>query len=54
MNKSIFNMNAIRAARCPKRRGCIKCGYFLQEFTAGAQEYNVLFREALVVDTDIR
>lgn len=30
--------------------GRVKCGHFLQEFCAGAQEYDVLFTEALVAD----
>lgn len=39
----------IRATLAPKRQGCVKCGHFLQEFCAGAQEYDVLFTEALVI-----
>lgn len=32
----------------------VKCGYFLQEFSAGAQEYDVLFAEHLSQDADVR
>lgn len=39
--------SAIRAASAPKRP--VKCGHFLREFCAGAQEYDVLFTEALVI-----